>query len=599
MNVRIDQSWRENSAARVVNLRLVRRGFRRLERPRRFHRRDSSAFDPDLAAVENPLRVGRQYAPARDHEIGGFAPHGHGGQRASHRVKRGNGETREHTPTQKQTARQRKPFLLRDPARRLLFVRLMSFRFLFAIACFAACSSSFANSFSTRFDELKTRATPAQLYALLYDLPKGGDLHNHSGGSELPEWRFAVYTDPARNGGDTFYTRARFKSPLDAINPAAHFQTIRRHLYEQLPPESKAEFVELSALTPAERDAWCDALRLDAAGEGRDEFFSVIWPRLANAFRNLPAATELLVENLKAFGAERLLYLETQFSVDGVTDNDGQPIPTDEAVAYVRQRLAQPDVTATGVTVRFQRTILRFAPGAEQRLEETYAFVDAHRDLWVAINLAGIEENGFGHPSRFLRTFRQLRSRYPTLPLSIHAGEMDGHDSHIRDTLLLGASRIGHAVNLLKDPDTFLLLQHSRRTLVEVNLISNRLLEYTPDLAQHPFPEFLRTGVPVCLNTDDRGMWDSNMTDEYYTAVTQFNLSWDEIVQLGRNSLAYAFVQPDEKQKLLARYEANLAAFEKKYGTDAATTHAALAQLVAVKPVTYGYAQRTWGLTFP
>ncbi|HYD83587.1 MAG TPA: hypothetical protein VEA63_06030, partial [Opitutus sp.] len=141
--------------------------------------------------------------------------------------------------------------------------------------------------------------------------------------------------------------------------------------------------------------------------------------------------------------------------------------------------------------------------------------------------------------------------------------------------------------------------QHSRRTLVEVNLISNRLLEYTPDLAHHPFPEFLRTGVPVCLNTDDRGMWDSNLTDEYYTAVTQFNLSWDEIVQLGRNSLAYAFVQPDVKQQLLARYEAALAAFEKKYGTDAATSEAALAQLATVKPTAYGYARRTWQLTFP
>ncbi|MEJ1972057.1 MAG: hypothetical protein WDM96_06160 [Lacunisphaera sp.] len=61
--------------------------------------------------------------------------------------------------------------------------------------------------------------------------------------------------------------------------------------------------------------------------------------------------------------------------------------------------------------------------------------------------------------------------------------------------------------------------------LVEINLISNRLLEYTPDLAKHPFPEYLRTGIPVCLNTDDRGMWDSNLTDEYYTAVTTFNLS--------------------------------------------------------------------------
>jgi len=170
---------------------------------------------------------------------------------------------------------------------------------------------------------------------------------------------------------------------------------------------------------------------------------------------------------------------------------------------------------------------------------------------------------------------------------------MDGPDAHIRDTLLLGATRIGHGVNLIKDPDTLLLLQQSRRVLVEINLISNRLLEYTPDLAVHPFPEYLRTGVPVCLNTDDRGMWDSNLTDEYYTAITTYNLSWDEVVTLGRNSLTYAFVQPDVKARLLADYDRAVAAFEAKY-----QPADSLAQLAAVKPVAYGYAKRTWGLVF-
>jgi adenosine deaminase CECR1 len=259
----------------------------------------------------------------------------------------------------------------------------------------------------------------------------------------------------------------------------------------------------------------------------------------------------------------------------------------------VKRRLAQPDVAGSGVTVRFQKAILRFLPGSEQSLAKAYEFVDAHRDLWVGLNMVGIEENGHGYPARFLEAFRALRVRYPTLALSIHAGEMDGNDSHIRDTLLLGASRIGHGVNILKDPDTLLLLQQTRRVLIEINLISNRLLEYTPDLTKHPFPELLRTGVPVCLNTDDRGMWDSNLTDEYYTAVTTYNLSWDEIVQLGRNSLTFSFIQPDAKAKLLADYDRAVAAFEAKFAPADS-----LSQLATVKPVTYGYAKRNWGFPF-
>jgi adenosine deaminase CECR1 len=91
-------------------------------------------------------------------------------------------------------------------------------------------------------------------------------------------------------------------------------------------------------------------------------------------------------------------------------------------------------------------------------------------------------------------------------------------------------------------------------------------------------------------------MWDSNLTDEYFTAVKTFNLSWDEIVELGRNSLAYAFVQPAVKARLLAAYADRVAAFEKHYGTG--TTADALARLGTVQPVAYGYAQRTWGLEF-
>ena len=469
---------------------------------------------------------------------------------------------------------------------------------LFAVGVLAFSLTPVARSsdFDARYDEIVARATPAQLYAFLYDMPKGGDLHNHAGGANRSEWVYDVCTDPSRNGGEVFYTRARFQGAPDAVDPTSYYRTIRKKTYEMLSDRVKAEYVPLAGLSAQEKARWMASMRLDGTGDGRVEFFSHIWPRLGQIEQCLPVITELVVENMKAVGAEHVGYLETQFLVEGMVDNDGRTIPDEEAVAFVRERLRHPDVAATGVTVRFQRTILRFSPDAEKRLEQGYAFVNAHRDLWVGLNMAGIEENGYGYPSRFLDTFRKLRSEYPTLALSIHAGEMDGPDSHIRDTLLLGATRIGHGVNLIKDPETLLLLQQTRRVLVEVNLISNRLLGYTPDLSRHPFPEYLRTGVPVCLNTDDRGMWDSNMTDVYYTAVTLFHLSWEEILSLGRSSLEHSFVQPDEKARLLADYERRIAAFEARYR--AGTADSALGSLAAIRPVTYSYAKRTWGFDF-
>jgi adenosine deaminase len=119
--------------------------------------------------------------------------------------------------------------------------------------------------------------------------------------------------------------------------------------------------------------------------------------------------------------------------------------------------------------------------------------------------------------------------------------------------------------------------------MVEINLISNLVLEYVKDYSQHPFPEYLRIGVPVALSTDDRGMWDSNMTDEYFVAVKEFNLSWSEMVQLGRNSLKFSFVDEATKQKLLADYEKRVAAFATKFEKNGFDS------LKGVKPVSYTF----------
>ena len=453
-----------------------------------------------------------------------------------------------------------------------------------------------ADDFADRYDAIRQAATPEQLYRFLYALPKGGDLHNHAGGANLPEWIWAVLTNPARNGGDQFYTRVRFASPIDAVDPAVRYHTVRQSTYDGLPESVRREYVALSLLSAEQQRGWLNAFRLDAAGEGRVEFFDHIWPRLGDILRNPAVRFELLTDNIKAFAAEGVRYLEMQFGLDGLAANDGTPMNRVTALAQLEARLAAPDVTATGLVIRFQEMVLRFAANAEADLATQYAWVDAHRDRWVGLNMAGIEENNRGHPTRFLGAYRALRSRYPTLPLSIHAGEMDAPDDHIRQTLLLGASRIGHGVNILGDPDTLLLLQHSPRTLIEVNLISNQLLEYVDDLSAHPFPELLRTGVPVCLNTDDRGMWDSNMTDEYYTAVTAFNLSWAELTQLARNSLEHAFVDDTTKARLLADYERDLAAFTARYMDG--TVAAALTAIDGIDAVAHGYAARTWGFVF-
>lgn len=446
--------------------------------------------------------------------------------------------------------------------------------------------------FSTSFEQIKKTATKEQLYTFLFDLPKVGDLHNHLDGSNRPEWWFRVATDKTLSGNKNFYTRIRNMNCEDNNEPVVYYQNIRESAYNQFSPCMKSEYKSLTCLNKEEKINWLSSLRLDNPDQGRDKFFEGIFPRLHHLRYDLDIMTELLVKNMQQFGAEGVRYMETIMSPFVFQDTDGNSINPETVASRFVDRLNQPDALETGVTVRFQVSVLRFAPNAQTQIEEAYAFIDQHRDFWVGVNLVGREDNQKGHPLQFLETFRKMRRTYSGVKLSIHAGEADEPNDYIRNTLLLGATRIGHGINLISDPDTMLLMRNNNY-LIEINLISNRLLEYTPDLSIHPFPEYLRIGIPVCLNTDDRGMWDSNMTDEYYTAVTLFNLSWDELVQLGKNSLDYAFCQPEIKAKLLADYQVNIIKFEQHYSGN--HWQKALEQ---VKPSSSGYAEKNFGIKF-
>jgi adenosine deaminase CECR1 len=447
-----------------------------------------------------------------------------------------------------------------------------------------------AGTFDAQFESIKKAATRGQLYSLLLETPKGGDLHNHLGGAFLAGQLYEFAVDPKRSNGNEFYTRTLINNCPDSTEPLILLRTIQRSTYQAMSPCRQKEYQKLASLSPALKAEWISSMMLDREGEGRNEFFEVRGKRMAELAKDPWLTMEMLVQTMKNYSAQGLRYLETQTGTNIFQDHEGQPFDAERAVALYKETLARPDAKATGLTVRFLWTIGRYSPDAEEALERAYKFVAAHRDLWVGINMAGREDNGKGYALRLLETFRKMRRTYSNIPLSLHGGEVDPPGQDVRHTLMLGATRIGHGVNLITDPDTMLLMQNGKY-LVEINLISNRLLEYVPDLSKHPFPEYLRFGIPVCLNQDDPGAWDSNMTDEYFTAVTNFNLTWSEIVQIGRDSLRYSFVEPPVKEGLLKEYTKAIAQFEEKYGDDTWSQ-----KLAGVKPEYSGYAARNFGL---
>ena len=418
------------------------------------------------------------------------------------------------------------------------------------------------------FERFKSSASNEELHDFLYAMPKGGDLHQHMSGSIFPEWFYdAAMTQTEL--GHRYYVKQKINNCETAMfGPEAQAylllnMTVDQQTYEKLSRCEQAEYTPLEQLSDTARTRWMNSLILDQPHEGRDEFFERHWPRMFGIARNVNLVADVFAENVKAFAAEGLSYLEPQIPIFGFVDDQGAAISPQRVLQVYLDRLDQSDVKKTGIEVRMQVSLLRFLPDAEAQLKVLYRF--AHdNDAVVAVNMVGREDNDKGYPLRFLQTLRELRKKYDGVNLSIHAGEVDEPNHHIRDTLLLGAQRIGHGVNLITDPQTLQAMRYGPY-LVEVNLISNLLLEYVSDYSTHPFPEYLRLGVPVALSTDDRGMWDSIMTDEFFVAVREFDLSWAEVKQLSRNSLRYAFVDEATRTRLLADYDARIGKFERAF----------------------------------
>lgn len=452
--------------------------------------------------------------------------------------------------------------------------------------------SALAEGFGDRFGELRRTLSKPDLYRLLYAVPKGGDLHHHAAGCWRMEDLHAVATDRSIVGTNRFYTRLRAGGCDGDTNDWVRFATLSAVQWGAMDACRRADYTALDALSPAQAREWMDSLRLDRPGEGREEFFERIWPRLGALGRDPHLMAEMTVRTLRRYGAEGVRYIEAQTIPDLFVAPDGTMLDPEEGERILRRRLARPDALATGVTLRLQYVVLRFTPNAVRRVEEAHDWVAGHRDLWVGVNMAGREDNDKGHPRRFLDVYRRMRHRHSGIGLSIHAGEVDEPNAHLRDTLMLGATRLGHGNNVLTDDDLVLHLRHGL-AFMEINLVSNLLLEYVGDYSQHHFPEMLRLGVPCGLSTDDSGMWDSGMTDEYFTAVTEFQLTWEELVRCGRDSLKWSFLEEPAKARLMAEYERDVRAFEKRFGGDDWR-----ARLAEVKPVAHGFARRRWGIAF-
>jgi adenosine deaminase len=164
----------------------------------------------------------------------------------------------------------------------------------------------------------------------------------------------------------------------------------------------------------------------------------------------------------------------------------------------------------------------------------------------VGFGLSNDERRG---PAReFERAF--AIARQAGLPAVPHGGELAGARS-VRECLQdLRATRIGHGVRSVEEPD--LVRELARAGVVlEVCPASNVALGVVSKPADVPLPALREAGVAVALGADDPLLFGSRLADQYELVREAHGCSDEELAELARCSIHGSFAPPGVKSRLL------------------------------------------------
>lgn len=199
----------------------------------------------------------------------------------------------------------------------------------------------------------------------------------------------------------------------------------------------------------------------------------------------------------------------------------------------------------------------------------------------VAFDLAGAEADN--PPKDHREAFYLIRNN--NVNLTIHAGEAYGPESVHQAIHMCGAHRIGHGTRLREDGD-LLNFVNDHRIPLEICLKSNVQTGACSSYESHPLPFYLSYGLRCTINTDNRLITDTTMTDEFVTAVENYKLNIGDLRKLVLDGFKSSFMPYRKKTTVMAQaareFDALVVEFEERTG-EKAITDPRVAQEIALQ----------------
>jgi len=245
------------------------------------------------------------------------------------------------------------------------------------------------------------------------------------------------------------------------------------------------------------------------------------------------------------FREENIRYAEVIFTPSILWKHERDGRATLEALLERGQKMAG----SQGTTVRWILDAVRQfgVEAAQQTAELALEFQD--RGV-VGIGLGG-DENSLAM-EEYHEVFSWARAH--RLYAHVHAGEIGDEKQVWKALQLLGADRIGHGIQSARDPK---LMEYLRQHAVglDICLTSNLKTGAWVPISSSPFGLLFRRGVPVSLNTDDPGLFQTTLTQEFEKAVQYFQLDHEAVHRLVLQGVHSSFQPHESKMDLMQEFQ--------------------------------------------
>lgn len=324
------------------------------------------------------------------------------------------------------------------------------------------------------------------------------------------------------------------------------------HLDGGLRPQTVLELADIHGYTalphrdPGELASW-----FDQSESGSLESYLSSFEHTIGVMQHPDALERIAYESCLDLAKDGVVYAESRFCPALHARSGMTPGEVIEAVAAGMERGAAETGLRWGLIIDALRHL-------DSSLEMARAAISARSLGVVGFDLAG-PEAGFP-PEAHVEAFRLAKEA--GLGLTIHAGEAAGEDAvpYLRSAVeICGADRIGHGLEITRDcvitdgeieevgPVARMLRDHN--TPLEMcpssNLATNRLRP-----AEHPIGMLYRGGFNITINTDNRLMSSTRMSEEFRLVRDFHGFGVEDLAITTRRSLEAAFCDEEVKAEL-------------------------------------------------